>query len=168
MNHTGYPPDKRKELGILMPDHTSRCILQLVQRKTGGSVTRIAVATIDGVSLSQHFGQSKGFVVFEVDGTKIISSEVRTNQDTPHKEGICNHGDHQTPGASGHPGILGLLKDCTVVLCGGMGAGAAQSLLANGLKPVIVPGTCSAQEAAAAYVRGDAPAASAGFCNCQH
>ncbi len=129
---------------------------------------KIAVATTDGISLSQHFGQSKGFVVFEVEGTKIVSSEVRNNQDTPHNEGICNHGDQQHQGAHGHQGILSLLQDCSVVLCGGMGAGAAQSLVANGLKPVIIPGVRSAHEAATAYVLGDATVAPAGFCNCQH
>ena len=129
---------------------------------------KIAVATTDGVSLSQHFGQSKGFVVFEVDGTKIVSSEVRTNQDTPHNEGICNHGGQQHQGAHGHQGILGLLRDCSVVLCGGMGAGASQSLQANGLKPVVIPGPRTAHEAATAYVRGDVPVAPSTFCNCQH
>ena len=89
-------------------------------------MTRIAVATTDGVSLSQHFGQSKGFVVFEVDGTKIISSEVRTNQDTPHNEGICNHGDHQqhrSNRASGHPWAPEGLH-CRAVRRNGRGCGA--------------------------------------------
>lgn len=128
---------------------------------------KIAVATTDGVSLSQHFGQSKGFVVFEVDGVTVQNRELRTNDNTPHNEGICNHGGQQQ-GAQGHSGILGLLSDCTVVLCGGMGAGAAQSMTANGIKPFIIPGACSAEDAIATYMSGNVPVTPAGFCNCQH
>jgi predicted Fe-Mo cluster-binding NifX family protein len=129
---------------------------------------KIAVATIDGVSLSQHFGQSKGFVVFEVEGTTVQSQEVRTNNDTPHNQGICNHDGQQMQGAQGHASMLDLLSDCTVLLCGGMGAGAARSLTANGIKPVILPGARSAYDAVVSYISGNASAVPAGFCNCQH
>jgi len=40
------------------------------RNQTGGRM-KIAVATIDGISLSQHFGQSKGFVVFDTEGTAV-------------------------------------------------------------------------------------------------
>ena len=128
---------------------------------------KIAVATTDGVSLSQHFGQSKGFVVFEVDGLTVRDREFRTNDNTPHNEGICNHGGQQR-GTDGHASILDILRDCTVMLCGGMGAGAAQSMTANGINPVIIPGAHSADDALAIYMSGNLPVTPAGFCNCQH
>jgi len=127
---------------------------------------KIAVATTDGVSLSQHFGQSKGFVVFEIDGVTVQNRELRTNDNTPHNDGICNHGQKQ-PGTQGR-GILDLLSDCTVMLCGGMGAGAAQAMTANGIKPMVIPGAYSADDAIAIYMSGKIPATPAGFCNCQH
>jgi predicted Fe-Mo cluster-binding NifX family protein len=127
---------------------------------------KIAVATADGVSLSQHFGQSKGFLVFEIDGSTVQNRELRTNANTPHNDGICNHGQQQQ-GTQGR-GILDLLSDCTVMLCGGMGAGAAQSMTANGIKPVIIPGECSAEDAITIYMSGNVPVTPAGFCNCQH
>jgi predicted Fe-Mo cluster-binding NifX family protein len=129
---------------------------------------KIAVATIDGVSLSQHFGQSKGFVVFDVEGSTVQNRELRTNHDTPHNQGICNHEGQNQQGTHGHASILDLLRDCSVVLCGGMGAGASQSLAANGIKPVILPGALSADDAVAAYVSGKVPVLQSGFCNCQH
>jgi predicted Fe-Mo cluster-binding NifX family protein len=129
---------------------------------------KIAVATIDGVSLSQHFGQSKGFVVFEVEGTTVQGQELRSNDDTPHNQGICGHAGESPRETHGHVGLLDLLSDCTVLLCGGMGAGAAQSLMAQGIKPVILPGSCSARDAVVSYLSGNAAAAPAGFCNCQH
>jgi predicted Fe-Mo cluster-binding NifX family protein len=129
---------------------------------------KIAVATTDGVSLSQHFGQSKGFVVFDIDGATVLARELRTNDDTPHNQGICNHEGQNQPGSHGHGSILDLLGDCAVLLCGGMGAGAAQSLRANGINPVVLPGVRSADDAVADYINGNAATVAAGFCNCQH
>lgn len=126
---------------------------------------KIAVATVDGVSLSQHFGQSRGFVVFDVEGSTVHSKEFRTMDDTPHNQGVCQHEAAPSQGAQG---IFDLLSDCGVVLCGGMGAGAANAMLANGIKPVMLPGARSADDAVAGYLRGDAPAAQSGFCNCEH
>jgi nitrogen fixation protein NifB len=125
---------------------------------------KIAVATIDGVSLSQHFGQSKGFVVFEIDGQTVQSRELRTNDDTPHNQGVCNHGGQ----THGRASILDLLSDCSVLLCGGMGAGAAQAMVANGIKPVVVPGAPSAEDAVAIYTSGNVTDTPIGFCNCNH
>ena len=129
---------------------------------------KIAVATIDGIALSQHFGQSKGFVVFDVEDSTVRSRELRTNADTPHNQGICNHDGENAPAAHGHAGIFELLGGCSVVLCGGMGGGAAQSMLANGIKPVILPGERSADDAVAIFISGTLPVAGAGFCNCEH
>jgi predicted Fe-Mo cluster-binding NifX family protein len=98
----------------------------------------------------------------------VRSRELRTNADTPHNQGICNHDGENAPAAHGHAGIFELLGGCSVVLCGGMGGGAAQSMLANGIKPVILPGERSADDAVAAFIGGNLPVAEAGFCNCEH
>lgn len=129
---------------------------------------KIAVASVDGITLSQHFGQSKGFVVFDVDGASVRSREYRTNDDTPHNQGICQHDAGEQQEAHRPASIFGLLSDCNVVLCGGMGAGAAQSMQANGIKPVLFPGERSADEAVADYISRKVPAAQPGFCNCTH
>jgi predicted Fe-Mo cluster-binding NifX family protein len=129
---------------------------------------KIAVATIDGVSLSQHFGRSAGFVVFELEGTTIKNRELRTNDRTPHAQGLCNHdGQHQHQGHS-HAGILELLEDCEIVLCGGMGAGAAQALIQHGIQPIMLPAPCSADEAVSQYSNGKLRPAQSGFCACKH
>lgn len=129
---------------------------------------KVAVATIDGNSLSQHFGQSKGFVVFEVENTTVVSREFRTNNHTPHAQGLCNHDGHHEHGTHSHANILGLLGDCNFVLCGGMGAGAAQALRNLGIEPVILQGTLSAEDAVACYISGTATINRSGTCNCHH
>jgi predicted Fe-Mo cluster-binding NifX family protein len=129
---------------------------------------KIAVATVDGVSLSQHFGQSRGFVVFDVEGSTVLSREFRTSSDTPHNQGVCHHEAGKPQQAQGSVGIFDLLSDCGVVMCGGMGAGAANAMEANGIKPIMLPGVRSADDAVADYLSGDIAAAQSGFCNCKH
>lgn len=129
---------------------------------------KIAVATIDGVSVSQHFGQSKGFVVFDAEGGTLGAREYRTNNHTPHAQGLCNHDGEQQHEAHSHGSILELLQDCGVVLCGGMGAGAAQALRSQGIEPIIFATPFSADEAAAAYLKGTLTSSQTGLCNCHH
>jgi len=129
---------------------------------------KIAVATVDGISMSQHFGQSAGFIIYEVEGESANRQEVRTNDRTPHAQGLCNHDGQHEHGEHSHTGIVGLLEDCGVVLCGGMGGGAAQALKAQGIQPVVVPGVTSADEALARYLKEGGNSAGAGFCACKH
>jgi predicted Fe-Mo cluster-binding NifX family protein len=49
-----------------------------------------------------------------------------------------------------------------------MGAGAAQSMQANGIKPVMLPGARSADDAVADYISGKVTDTQASFCNCKH
>ena len=133
---------------------------------------KVAVATIDGISISQHFGRSTGFVVFDIEEATIKSRELRTNDRTPHAQGLCT-GDHENGAAHqhaghGHTGVIDLLGDCKIVICGGMGGGAAMALSQQGIQPVLVPVVCSAEEAVSHYLNGTATPAPAGFCNCGH
>lgn len=127
---------------------------------------KIAVATMDGVSLSRHFGQSKGFAVFEAEGSTLGAREYRTNNHTPHAQGLCNHDGGHHHGTHSHGNILELLRDCDVVLCGGMGAGASQALRAHGIEPILVDVDCSTDEAVASYLKGTLAASDAGLCKC--
>ena len=45
------------------------------------------------------------------------------------------------------------IADCEALLCGGMGAGAYQSVVARGIKPVVTD-IASIEEAVSAYVEG--------------
>lgn len=129
---------------------------------------RIAVATIDGTSMSQHFGRSKGFVVFEVDGNTIRARALRSNHHTPDAQGLCDGPKGHEHQQHDHGGIVELLKDCDVVLCGGMGAGAAAALTKHGIKAFVISGSCSADEALTRYLDGTIAPEPAGFCACRH
>jgi predicted Fe-Mo cluster-binding NifX family protein len=117
--------------------------------------------------MSQRFGQSAGFIVFEVEGTEVKSREVRANGHTPHAQGLCGGDGHGQFHAHSHNGIVGLLHDCSVVLYGGMGAGAAQALLRQGLQPVILPVSGAAQELLSRYLKGEVSGSSEASCQCR-
>ncbi|MGC8643708.1 MAG: NifB/NifX family molybdenum-iron cluster-binding protein [Isosphaeraceae bacterium] len=127
---------------------------------------KIAVASIDGVSISEHFGRSACFIVFDVSGSEVGEGVVRLNTSPAHTEGQCagQHG-HQHGKCNGD--VLSGLQDCAVIICGGMGGGMAQELERRGIKPVIVQGAYLPKEAVQQYVEGkirsDKP-----VCRCHH
>ena len=106
---------------------------------------KIAVATADGSTVSQHFGQSRGFIVFDVVDGGIVGKELKGVEVTPHNEGVCS-GQARQGG-----GVASMLEGCEVLLCGGIGGGAAQSILNLGVKPMALSGVLDAEEAVKMY-----------------
>jgi predicted Fe-Mo cluster-binding NifX family protein len=105
---------------------------------------KLAVPTQDGTSISQHFGRSKSFFVFEVDDGKIAGRSVRDNTFTAHAKGECREGEHH---GHGHGDIVEALKDCEAVLCYGMGWRAAEALQEGGVNAFILQEEMSPEEA---------------------
>lgn len=95
---------------------------------------KIAVVTNNKINLSKHFGKSKYFAVYEINGNEISEPYYIDFPDNeahnPKKQrlsiGIIDGGsvnrDH-------HDVLLSLIKDCKVVLSGGMGEGMKEKLL---------------------------------------
>lgn len=118
---------------------------------------KIAVATMDGQTVSQHFGQSRGFVIFDVAGNQIVGQHLLTPTDTPHNAGAC-HGS----------GVQTMLDGAQVVICGGMGAGASNGLRAEGINVALLPGEHSAREAVELYLANQCDSSDTGLCQCDH
>jgi predicted Fe-Mo cluster-binding NifX family protein len=129
---------------------------------------RIAVPTNDGKSISEHFGRSAGFLVFEVENDQVQNRVTRTNRMQHSRgQGAC----HQADGGSGphsHASLVSTLAGCEIVLCAGMGRRAAEALRSSGITPVLVSASVSAEEAVAAYLAGKLPPADESFCRCHH
>ena len=108
---------------------------------------KIAV-TFEYGQIFQHFGHTEQFKLYEVEGDKIVSSEV-----------IPTNG-------SGHEALADLLAERGVraLVCGGIGDGAQAALSAAGIE-ICSGAQGDADEAVAAYLRGEL--ASAGV-NCDH
>lgn len=129
---------------------------------------KIAVASDDGVTVSEHFGRSKRFMVFHIEDRKVISQEVRENTYTAHAMGECK-GDGQSHHgqAHGHGAIVTALHDCQALVCGGMGFRAANELQANGIRPIVVDLQQSPEQVIQAILE-DRLQTSKPFCRCHH
>ena len=127
---------------------------------------KIAVPTNDGVTLSEHFGRSAEFLIFELENGRITKRETRPNRAHHARgDGECHHGGGE---GRAHAGIVAALAGCDVVLCGGMGGRAAEALRAGGISPVPVSATGSAEELVAAYAAGSLITPGERFCRCGH
>lgn len=114
---------------------------------------KIAVASDDGNTLAHHFGRSRYFLVFNVLDGQITGPEVRANGCTASAQGECGHEPHDHH-AHSHDALVTALRDCRVVLAGGMGRRAAMDLQANGIEPLAVSFSGPALEAVKAYLSG--------------
>ena len=87
---------------------------------------KIAIPSDEGIYLSQHFGRTLGFTIFEVSEGQIIHQEYRPNNFTGHALGQQqehqHHGaEHEEHAQHSHNRIVNALNDCEVVIAGGMG-----------------------------------------------
>ena len=108
---------------------------------------KIAAVSDDGVTISRHFGRAQYYVVITVEGGKIVSREMRDKMGhaqfagEPHEEE--SHGaDPRGHGFSGaaqsrHARMAAAIADCDMLLAGGMGAGAYESMRQAGIRPVV-------------------------------
>jgi len=94
--------------------------------------SRIAIATADGVSVSDHLARATAFIVLEIADGAVVSRGVRKRE-----SGEC--GNHKT--------FVQMLEGCHEVICGGIGQGAFDSLAAHGIRSVVTIGKLTVEEA---------------------
>lgn len=124
---------------------------------------KIAVITEDGTTVSQHFGRAPYYLVVTVENGGVTSREKR------------NKAGHHTFGAGGHPGtapgerhgfdagaqsrhaaMAQTIEDCQVLIAGGMGMGAYESLKSRGIETVVTD-VEEIEEAVKLYLQGKLP-----------
>ncbi len=107
---------------------------------------KIAVVTEDGKTISQHFGRAPYYQVITVEDGKIVSQERRSKAGHHsagsggcHEDHSCHDGKHGMDAASQakHAGMLATILDSQVLIAGGMGYGAYESLESSGIEPII-------------------------------
>jgi predicted Fe-Mo cluster-binding NifX family protein len=104
---------------------------------------KIAAITEDGKTISQHFGRAPYYLVLTVEDKQLVGRELR------HKLGHTQFHDQQEAHQPGQPHGMGpanhdrhaqmfaAIADCQVLLCGGMGMGAYQSMQTLGITPIV-------------------------------
>jgi predicted Fe-Mo cluster-binding NifX family protein len=104
---------------------------------------KIAVITDDGNNISRHFGRAPFYAVFTVEDGEIAKREMRDkmgHHQFVHEEGLVDEqGRHGFgPGSQErHASMAQAIVDCDVLLCGGMGWGAFESMKQAGIKAVV-------------------------------
>lgn len=120
---------------------------------------RIAAITDDGTNISRHFGRAPFYAVFSVENQEVVKREMRDkmgHQQFVHEEGLLDErGRHGFgPGSEQrHAAMAQAIKDCDVLLTGGMGWGAFESMKQAGIKTVVTD-IVSIEEAVQAYLDG--------------
>ena len=105
---------------------------------------KIAVASDDKKTISNHFGRALGFVVFDVKEGKITGKEYREN--IGKSTGECHTCNHAT--------MINNIKDCESVISHGMGMGIYNDLESNKIKAVVTDEVI-AEEAVKKYLKGN-------------
>jgi len=129
------------------------------------STLRIAIPTEDGVHISEHFGQAPRYVVYTVEDGRIVGREERPKAHHEHHDHEHGHGHHHHHHHHDHhngeePGqhfqaMIANIRDCQVVILGGIGEPGYQRLLAAGYEVYLTGGRI--EDAVQAYLAGRLP-----------
>ncbi len=98
---------------------------------------KVAIASDDGKIISSHFGRTKGFAIYGIEGTVIKTQAYLENTFTGHARGL-EGADH---GIDRHGPILEALKDCQVVISHGMGRRIYDDLESAGIEVFVTDET---------------------------
>lgn len=123
---------------------------------------KIAVISEDGSTISQHFGRAPLYVVITVEDGAIVDKETRDK--TGHHSFASQHqdtapGERHGYGAgaqSRHASMMESIADCQVLIAGGMGWGAYDSLKSRNIEGVVTDIT-DIDEAVKLYLAGKLP-----------
>ena len=104
---------------------------------------KVAVVTLDGDNISQHFGRSPYYKIVSIENNKIINEEMRqrgsghfaSNRNIEESHSLNANGRHGygADADSKHASMASEISDCTVLIAGGMGEGAYKSFQNAGL-----------------------------------
>jgi predicted Fe-Mo cluster-binding NifX family protein len=124
---------------------------------------KIAVISEDGATISQHFGRAPLYVVATVENGKITGKENRDKAghhtfaggEHPETAPGERHG-YDTGAQSRHAQMAQSINDCQVLIAGGMGWGAYDSLKSRGIE-MIITDVNEIDDAVNRYLKGDLP-----------
>ena len=117
--------------------------------KTQGAsqgAVKIAAVTNDGINIAGHFGMAEYYQVIVAESGKVTSEEKRPK---PHH---MMHPNMEQAGQHDHQDMLAPIRDCQVLICGGMRTRAYEHAEAAGLQVIMTIGNID--EAVKGYLDG--------------
>ncbi len=123
---------------------------------------KIAAISDDEVTVSDHFGRAPLYVLVTVEDGKIVSKETRAK--TGHHTFAAHHAELAPGERHGydagsqvrHASMMENIADCQVLIAGGMGWGAYESLKSRNIQPIVTD-VKSIDEAVKLYLEGKLP-----------
>lgn len=124
---------------------------------------KIAAASDDEVNISQHFGRAPHYVVLTVEDGKVVERETRAK--AGHQTFAAHESPKLAPGErhgydpgseTRHESMVETISDCQVLIAGGMGWGAYESMREHGIE-TIVTDVKDIGEATELYLAGNLP-----------
>ena len=120
---------------------------------------KIAAITEDGTTISQHFGRAPLYLVVTVEDGKVTNKETRSK--TGHHTFAAHHPDlapgerhgYDAGAQTRHASMAETIADCQVLIAGGMGWGAYESLKSYNIEPVVTD-VENVDEAVKLYIEG--------------
>jgi len=123
---------------------------------------KIAVATNDQQRVTGHIGRCRAFMVFEIDGEKIVHKELRENNFTNHRRGVGHHHHHgegegqggQEQGRHSHEHLIDGLKDCNYLISSGGGWRVVEDLKQHNIVTIFTD-LEQIEDALNAFIKGE-------------
>jgi len=104
---------------------------------------KLATASDDEMNVSQHFGRAPCYVVFTVDDGKVTAKETRSKAShqtfaahVPAKLAEGERHGYDAGSRSRHANMAEAIRDCQVLLAGGMGWGAYEAMQGYGIETI--------------------------------
>lgn len=108
---------------------------------------KIALVSDDGRTISRHFGRAEKYVVVSLDQQEVTGKTSFPKLDFCHSSHGHHgrHGQQEQAGGSGfgrharlsHEQLFANIRDCDVLVSGGMGRGAYLDLQSLGIRPIV-------------------------------
>ena len=108
---------------------------------------KIAVACMNEHAISAHFGRAEKYMVYEIENGEVMGRNIVHKFGQRHfagqqPEGGQGHGHGQGSGFGRHAGhkhekMIENIRDCDVLLAGGMGRGVYQDVQRWGIRPIV-------------------------------
>jgi predicted Fe-Mo cluster-binding NifX family protein len=109
---------------------------------------QIAIATADGVSVADHLARSAAFLVVDIESG---ARDVR---------------QRGTDACGNHRSFVELAAGCRAVICGGVGQGAVNALVARGIDCLVIRAPMTIEDALKGYVAGTLATTDERVCLC--
>lgn len=124
---------------------------------------KIAAVSDDGFKISQHFGRAPYYIVLTVENGTIVNKEQRPKAGhhtfaahEPHEMAPGERHGFDAGSLSRHATMAETIADCQVLLAGGMGWGAYESLKSYNIE-TIVTDVDNIYKAVELYLKGKLP-----------